>query len=69
MKNRPLRAGNLYLSDVAEALQEKEIELTVENLKAAATHVEMIAYAHARAILHDTSKDAWLEWIETFKQQ
>lgn len=63
MRNRELKAKGVYLSDVADALQEKGIPLTKENLLAAAKYVESTASAWAKATLQDTTKEDWLSWL------
>lgn len=66
MKNRKLMVAGVFLSDVADALEECGIPLTEQNIKRAALHVENVASAYAKATLQDTTKEDWLDWIEPF---
>jgi hypothetical protein len=66
LKNRQLVVAGIYLSDVANALKEKNIPLTEQNIEAAARHVESVASAWAKAVLQDTGTEEWHAWIETF---
>ena len=68
MKNRKLTIPGVYLSDVAEALKAQGVPLTEANLQAAVTHVANVAAAYAKAVLQDTRREDWLDWIETFKK-
>ena len=66
MENKALMIQGMSLHDIATKLWELEIPLTEENILAAATHIELIASAWAKATLQDMTRQDCIEWIEAF---
>lgn len=69
MINRVLLVSGVKVIDVSMALKEVGVSPTKENIAAAASYVESVASAHAKAVLQEATKEDWQEWISWFQEQ
>jgi hypothetical protein len=66
MENEQLIVHGVFLSHVMDALKERGIPHTRENILSVASQAQEIASAYAKAFLQDATKEDLLDAIDTF---